>query len=50
MTEVVRNLERHSLEYNNELTETKDELIKFRGERDKYEQRINFMWERLDFQ
>jgi chromosome segregation ATPase len=49
MNEAVRNLEKHSIEYNNELTEAKDELIKLRGERDKYEQRLNFMWERLDF-
>ena len=49
MQEVIRNLERHSVEYNNELTEAKDELIKLRNERERYESRLLFMWDRLDF-
>ncbi|CDW81066.1 UNKNOWN [Stylonychia lemnae] len=50
MNEIIRNLERHSLEYNSELTECKDECVKLRGDRERYEQRVAFMWERLDFQ
>jgi chromosome segregation ATPase len=40
LNEVVKNLERHSMEYNNELTEAKDELVKLRGERERYEIRV----------
>lgn len=48
--EIVRNLERHSNEYNNELTNAKDEILKLRNEKDKYQDRLQFMWDRLDFQ
>ena len=37
MNEIIRNLEKHSLEYNSELTESKDECVKLRGERERYE-------------
>jgi hypothetical protein len=47
---VIRGLEKHSIDYNNELTSTKDELIKLRGDKYKYDVRVHFMWERLDFQ
>eukprot|EP00347_Sterkiella_histriomuscorum_P009187 403342191 len=50
MNEIIRNLEKHSMEYNSELTESKDECVKLRGERERYEQKVAFMWERLDFQ
>lgn len=38
------------MEYNSEITKTKDECVKLRGDRERYEQRIAFMWDRLDFQ
>jgi hypothetical protein len=49
MHEIVRNLEKHSMEYNHELTTAKDEVVSLRGDRERHDQRIAFMWERLDF-
>jgi hypothetical protein len=46
----VTNLERHSLDYNLELTDVKNELFRLRGESDRYDQKIAFLWERLHFQ
>ena len=50
MAEVIKNLEMHSMEYNSEITDAKDECIKLRGDKERYEQRVAFMWDRLDFQ
>ncbi len=37
MSEVVKNLENHSMEYNSDLTEVKDECIRLRGDKERYE-------------
>ena len=37
MAEVIKNLEMHSMEYNSEITDAKDECIKLRGDRERYE-------------
>jgi len=46
---VLDNLERHSLEYNEDLMRAKDDLVKARAEKEKLQARVDFMWDRIDF-